>query len=244
MRSSPQIFYLVLGCQNSGRRRVLFDIAKDLAAEPDPFTILISESETPNDWQVKFSELDNVTLEMFSGETNSIQTDHLNSSHTNVVILAPGLANPIDQVEALKTLIQQVNCDLGRILTVAHCDQLQAHNQLFSWYDACIHFSDVCLINRGAETTNQFVQNFINRYKKQHFPCLFETTRKGSIKNPGLILEPQARRISLYFEPEEDRWLDKEEDWDENSHLDPYLKRLPSGSRAKWIPDIQAILIP
>ncbi len=239
---ASEFVYLVLGCQNSGRREVLYDIVKDLASESGPFTVLISESETSNDWQVKLSELDNVTIELFLGETGTIKPEHLNPHHTNV-ILSLGLANPVDQVEAMKLLFEQVNCDLGRILTVVHCDQLESHKQLFSWYDACIHFSDACLVNRGNETTNQFVQNFINRYEEQHFPCLFETTRGGSVKNPGLILEPQARRISLYFEPKEDRWLDEEQDWDDDeSSVDPYIQRLAGGSRAKWIPEIQTIL--
>ena len=88
-----------------------------------------------------------------------------------------------------------------------------------------------------------FVQDFIDRYKDKHFPCLFEVIGKKGIKNPGLILEPQARRISLFFEPAEDAWLDDEDDEDwEGPQEDPYMIRLPSGHREKWIPDIASIL--
>ena len=86
------------------------------------------------------------------------------------------------------------------------------------------------------------IQDFIDRYKDNHFPCLFETVSKGRVKNPGLILEPQARRMSLYFEPEEDHWLDDEDEEFEGPTEDPYLVRLPSGKREKWLHDVQSIL--
>ena len=87
------------------------------------------------------------------------------------------------------------------------------------------------------------MQDFVDRYKGNHFPCLIEATRKGRVKNPGLILEPQARRISLYFDPEEDKWLDDDDEWEdeEDALVDPYLAKLPSGIRVKRIPDIQAM---
>lgn len=234
--------YLILGCQSSGRRYNVYDLIKDLATESDPFTLHIEEQEKPNEWDDKLSALNHVTIEPYKGGVSQITTDQINPQHTNLII-APGLANPVDQNEALKTLVEQSSCELGRVISVVQCDQLEAHKKLQSWYDACIHFSDVCLINRGADTTNQFVQDVIDRYKEQQFPCLFEQVFKKGIKNPGLILEPQARRISLYFEPEEDAWLDDEDDEDwEGPTEDPYMVRIASGSREKWVPDVAAIL--
>ena len=234
--------YLILGCQSSGRRYNVYDLIKDLASETDPFTLHLAKEESANEWDEKLAALDHVTIESYSGDISQISKDQFNPHHTNFIV-APGLASPVDQVEALKTLVEQSSCELGRVITVVHCDQLEAHKKLQSWYDACIHFSDVCLINRGVETTNQFVQDVIDRYKEQQFPCLFEQVFKKGIKNPGLVLEPQARRISLYFEPEEDAWLDDEDDEDwEGPTEDPYMVRIASGSREKWVPDIKAIL--
>lgn len=234
--------YLILGCQSSGRRFAVYDLVKDLASETDPFTLHLQESENPNEWTEKLAELDHVTLELFTGEVAGIEAGTINPQHTNLVV-APGLSNPVDQVEAFKSLVEQSPCELGRVISVVHCDQITAHPQLQSWYDACIHFSDVCIINRSMETTNQSVQDFIDRYKNKHFPVLFETVFKKGIKNPGLILEPEARRISLFFEPEEDAWLDDEEDdtWD-GPEEDPYMVRIASGSREKWVPEIEKIL--
>jgi hypothetical protein len=236
-----EFVYLILGCLSSGRRYVIHDLIKDLACEGDPFTLIIPEGESPNEWDEKLSAIDHVTIEQYQGGIDSITPDQINPHHTNV-ILSPGLANPVDQVEALKPLVENSGCQLGRIITIANCEQLEIHKKLFGWYDACVHFSDVCLINRGPKTTNQFVQNFIDRYKDNHIPCLFEQVPKHGVKNPGLVLEPQARRISLYFEPEEEQWLDEEDDDWEEPKEDPYIARLPSGTREKWIVDINSIL--
>ena len=234
--------YLILGCKSSGRRYAVYDLIRDLASADDPFTLHFEKNEEPNEWSEKLTELDHVSIETYEGGVGDIQASDVNPQHTNLII-APGLASPVDQVEAFKTLVDHSPCELGRVITVVHCDQLTAHAQLQSWYDACIHFSDVCILNRSAETTNQFVQDFIDRYKTKHFPVLFEKVFKKGIKNPGLLLEPEARRISLFFEPEEDAWLDDEDDdaW-EGPEEDPYMIRLPSGNREKWVPDIVAIL--
>jgi hypothetical protein len=228
-----EFVYLILGCSSSGRRYVIHDL----------FTLHFPAGEEPNKWDEKLHALQYVTVETYQGGIDSISPDKINPHHTNV-ILSPGLANPVDQVEALKPLVASSGCELGRIITVVHCQQLEEHKQLFGWYDACIHFSDACIIHRGPETTNQFVQDFIDRYKHHHIPCLFEQVTKHGIKNPGLILEPQARRISLYFEPEEDVWLDEDEedeDWEEPKE-DIYIARLPGGARDKWVVDIASIL--
>lgn len=234
--------YLILGCATSGRRQVLFDLITDEATKDNPFTLLRESDEQLNEWDEKISDNSNVTIETYPIDVASIATDQLNPDHTNI-ILTPGRQNPVDQLEALPPLLEASDCGLSRIITVTHCDLLESHDHLQAWYDACIHFSDVCLINRGSETTNQFVQDFMDRYKAKHYPCLFETTKKGRVKNPSLILESQPRRMSLFFEPAEDSWLDDEDDEDwEGPVEDPYIEKLVSGQRKKRIPDIQAIL--
>ena len=235
------LVYLFLGCRTSGRRQSVYDLISDVAKEDNPFTLLLSSTDDPNEWNDKLATTAHVTIETYSGGVDTIASDQLNPHHTNL-ILVPGNANPIDQVEALKPLLESTSCQLGRIITIAHCGLLETHPKLQNWYDACIHFSDACIVHRALETSNQFVQDFIDRYKDNHFPCLFETVSKGRVKNPGLILEPQARRISLYFEPEEDQWLDDEDEDIESPTEDPYMVRFPSGNRAKWIPEIPSIL--
>ena len=66
--------------------------------------------------------------------------------------------------------------------------------------------------------------------------------KRGRVKNPDLILETVPRRISLYFDAEEEDWLEEEEEELEATPVDPYLERLPSGIRRKTVPDIAKIL--
>lgn len=232
--------YLILGCDSSGRREILYDLLKDLASADDTFTLLTPAGESPSEWDGKLASIPHTTHETYPGQVDSITKDQMNPQDT-ILILSPGRANPVDQVEAMKPLLEKTGYELGRIITVAHLGLLEANHSLQAWYDACIHFSDVCLINRSPETTNHFIQDFIDHYEKQHFPCLFELVSKGGIKNPELILEPQARRISLYFEPDADQWLDEDDDDFEEPLEDPYMEKLPSGFRKKRIPDIETL---
>lgn len=236
-----EFVYMILGCRDSGRRYVIHDLICDLASESDPFTLLLPEDEGPNEWSEKLAAMEHVTIERFAKQVSDIEAEQINPHHTNI-ILASGSANPVDQVEALKPLIENTACELGRIITVVNCAQLEAHHDLLAWNDACIHFSDACLIQRGPDTSNQFVQDFMDRYQHHRIPCYFEYFGKKGIKNPEQVLEPQARRLSLYFEPAEDQWLDDEDEDFEEAPEDPYLARHPSGSRKKWIPEVEGIL--
>ena len=147
--------YLVLGCLSSGRRYAVYDLVKDLATEDDPFTLHLSENDDANEWQEKCAGLEHVTLELYAEDLSKLDPANINPQHTNLIV-APGLSNPVDQVEAFKSLVEQCPCELGRLITVANCDQLKQHPQLQSWYDACIHFSDVCILNRSSETTKPY----------------------------------------------------------------------------------------
>ena len=65
--------------------------------------------------------------------------------------------------------------------------------------------------------------------------------KKEKVTNPVEALEPQARRMSLYFDElipiEEDGLEDDSRPEDQNP--DPYLERLENGSRKKVLPSIR-----
>jgi hypothetical protein len=80
--------------------------------------------------------------------------------------------------------------------------------------------------------------------------------KAGRVKNPGLVLDPQARRMSHVFDEEQD-WIftnaegdeveeDEETEGDEEVEAkpeeDPYFERLNGGRRVKELPDIAAFL--
>ena len=93
----------------------------------------------------------------------------------------------------------------ARILCVIHCGLAAQHKELLAWYDACVHFADVVLLNRREGVANKWMSDFQARYAAQFLPCLFELVKAGRVENPALILEPQARRMSHVFD-EEPNW--------------------------------------
>jgi hypothetical protein len=76
------------------------------------------------------------------------------------------------------------------------------------------------------------------------------------VKNPGLVLEPQARRMSHAFDEEQD-WIftdaqggeiDEEEETSGDEEVeatpaeDPYFERRSGGQRVKQIPEVRRFL--
>jgi G3E family GTPase len=179
---------------------------------------------------------------------------------THVFILADGRGNPVDQVEAFHQWLPGAGVELARVITVVDCILGAKHPELLRWYDACVHFSDVVLLNRREGVPNKWVSDFIARYRKQHYPCLIELVKRGELANPALVLEPQARRVSQVFDEtdaitvtlvsdEEDDEADESGDDDGEvvdeyaAPVDPYFERLAgSRRRAKEIPDIAKFL--
>ena len=147
------------------------------------------------------------------------------------------------------------NAELARALCVVDCRLAERHPPLLAWFEACIHFSDVVLLNRREGVENRWLSGFLEHFRSQHLPCLFETVKAGRIRNPALILEPQARRLTQIFDEEQD-WVvtgaDGEEIDDEQGEEeeevsaapaeDPYLERRSGGRRVREIPDIARFL--
>ena len=85
---------------------------------------------------------------------------------------------------------------------------------------------------------------------------LFEFVKDGRVKNPLLVLEPQARRVSQMFDEEQDfiftnaegEEIDEDEESADDEEIeaapaeDPYLERRAGGQRVKQIPDITKFL--
>jgi hypothetical protein len=100
------------------------------------------------------------------------------------------------------------------------------------------------LLNRREGVSNKWVKDFESRYRKQYCPARFLLVKKGRVGNPLEVLEPEARRMSLYFDElipiEDDEFEDDEQP--EDTRPDKYIERLESGLRAYPVPDIQKLL--
>ncbi len=227
--SEKPLVYLILGARDSGRRAILDDLIKDLGPDARPL--------------VRMSEAD-------AGEF-AVPRDA-----THVFFVADGAKNPVDEVEAFKTWLDAQDAELARVFTIVNCQFAARHAPLLPWFEACVHFSDVVLLNRREGVENKWVSDFLNHFKKQFYPCLFELVKDGRVKNPALVLEPQARRMSHVFD-EEQNWvftnasgeeIDEQEEVDDEDEIsaapeeDPYFARDAAGRRQKKIPDIGKFL--
>jgi hypothetical protein len=106
------------------------------------------------------------------------------------------------------------------------------------------------LLNRREGLANKWMSDFQARYASQFLPCLFELVKDRRVKNPALILEPQARRMSHVFD-EELNWevtgvaedeAEGDEEVEAHAEVDPYFERRPGGRRVKEIPDVAKYL--
>jgi len=250
--NSPEkpLVYLVLGTVGSGRRAVITDLIEGGLSEADRPNVLLSEAEaeSPAD-----AGLPRVTRWKWTGET--IVGD-LPTNATHVFVVSDGRGNPVDQIEVFKAWLEAQGGELARILCVVDCQLAEKHAPLLAWYEACIHFSDVVLLNHREGVANKWLSDFQTHFKKQYMPCLFELVKGYRVKNPGLVLEPQARRMSHAFDDEQD-WIftdaageeiDEQEETEDDEGVeaaleeDPYFARLNGGRRVKEIPDVRKFL--
>ena len=166
-------------------------------------------------------------------------------------IVADGRRNPIDQIEEFKAWLAGRGAEVARVLCVVDCHLLEKHPKLFAWFEACIYFSDVVLLNHREGVPNKWVGDFRAKFEDKFYPCLFEHVKEGRVKNPALVLAPVARRMSHVFDEQE--WIvadeeDDEEEAEDGDEVemkldeDPYLARRNGGRRVHEIPHIEDFL--
>jgi len=242
MAEGTPYVYLILGPPGAGRRDVVADLLEDGAPNETSVLVFSPEDEPTSPMDERIAAFPNVTVAPWRLRDGRLRHDSI-SAADHVFILAPGRANPADAAEAAKGWMDKNGCRLARILTVVDCGLLQDCPDALPWIDACVHFSDIVLLNRRERVSNRWVQDFRDRYERARYPCHFRFVKKGRTPNPLEILEPEARRISLYFDEyvpiEED---EIEEERPDDLREDPYIERLASGQRAKPVPEIGKIL--
>ncbi len=171
---------------------------------------------------------------------------------THVFVVFDGRGSPVDQIEAWKAWLDLRGIEVARVLCVVDCHLAEAHPKLFAWFEACIHFSDVVLLNHRDGVPNKWIGDFKGKFEDKFYPCLFEFVKAGRVKNPALVLAPVARRMSHLFDEQE--WIaadpdddeEEQEEGEEEVEMKPeedrYLERRNGGRRVHEIPHISDFL--
>lgn len=247
MPAVKPLVYLVLGAAGSGRREVLVDLIAGGLEPADQPLVLLSDHEAADPADKRLPN-----VQRWTWRDGAIVGPALGTA-SHVFLVTDGRRNPVDQVEAFKPWLEANGAELARVLVVVHCQLAEKNPALVAWYEACVHFADVVLLNHREGVPNKWLSDFQNRFKDQFYPCLIEFVKTGRVKNPPLVLDPRARRMSHYFDEEVD-WVradggdDEEEvaEGEEEVELtpeeDPYLERDAANRRRKIIPDIAKYL--
>jgi hypothetical protein len=247
------LVYLILGASGSGRREVLVDLIANGLDEIDRAAVIIAEEEEADPVEAR---LLNVTRWAWN---DGAIAGTLPADATHVFFVTDGRRNPVDQAEVFKAWVEEQGGEVARVICVVHSRLAEQNPPLLAWYDACVHFADVVLLNRREGVDNKWMTGFQTHFKKLFYPCLFEFVKEGRVKNAALILVPEARRMTHAFDEEQD-WIftnsagaaiDEQEDVGEGEdeleakpEEDPYFERRMGGRRVKEIPDIARFLPP
>jgi hypothetical protein len=241
MTEKPLI-YVIMGASGSGRRELVRDLIQSGMEKGEKVLALVSSREQPLSSDRAEEAARACTTQNWDWNEGNLQIE-VPEGFSRIFFITEGNLSPVDQMEAFAEWLPNQHIELGRIITIVHCQLASEHKELLRWYEACIHFSDVVLLNRREDVPQKWISDFLDHFKKAHFPCLFEQVKNGRVRNPALVLEPEPRRISLLFDdlPElEPGELEDEEDL--AGGADPYLARQRSGRREKQVPDITEYL--
>jgi G3E family GTPase len=214
--------------------------------EADRPAVLLSSTEWADAEDAKLPNVGRWTLM----PENQVEADLPNDA-THIFIVFDGRLNPVDQIEAFKSWLGDRATEVARVFCVVNCQLLEKNPKLFAWYEACIHFSDVVLLNQRDGVTNKWIGDFKGKFEHKFYPCLFEFVKEDSVKNPALVLAPVARRMSHVFDEQE--WIAGDEDDDEDEQEegeevemkpeeDRYIERRNGGRRVHEIPHIAEYL--
>ena len=230
--------YLLLGPNDSGRRAFLLDLVLDAQYLGLGSVLYFKHtSENPHSYDSKLAKAPHLDQMYWSVMNCKVKHEKITRRADSVFFVAPSSVDPSDVIEALKGWLTKNNCQLTRIFTMVHCALINENPAVKLWYEACMHFSDIVLLNRRTGLNPKWLGDFTKKYAKQFNPTRFILVKKDKVDNPADVLDGRSYRNSLYF----DTLIPIEEDDFEDSlptdvMPDIYLERLENGKRSKPIP--------
>src|ERR1043166_9176370 len=140
MPSEKPLIYLILGASGSGRREVLVDLIEGGLTADDKPAVLLAHSEEPNAVDAKLPRLSRWSW------TDEFIAAEMPTEASHVFFLLDGHVNPVDQIEVFKDWIGAQGGELARVIAIIDCQLASKNSALLSWFEACVHFSDVVLL--------------------------------------------------------------------------------------------------
>lgn len=240
---SKPLVYLILGCKGSDQFRVLGDLV-EFGSDKDERSVVFHSpgdaDEARSDFAAPHRE---ASLAPYAWDEATLGLS-VEAEVDLAFVVADGLADPADFVEAFHAWLPESGCELGRVITVLHSELAVARHEAFFWFECCIHFSDVVLLAKRDAVTNKQMKAFLDHYEEQCYPCLFEYVKKGRVPNPSLVLDTLPRRLTLIFDEPvvlEEEEVDDEEIDEEvagDPSKDAFLARVAGGRRERPLPKI------
>lgn len=236
------LVYLVLGCKGSDQFRVIADLIEFGTSKEEKSIMYHSAGDAADvetDFVVKHRE---ASVAAYAWEDKALKLE-VPEEVDLVFLVADGLEDPADLVEAFHAWLPTSGCELARVLTVLHCDLAVGKHEAFEWFECCIHYSDVVMLAKRDAVGNKEMKAFLDHYEEECYPCLWEYVKKGRVANPSLVLDTVPRRITRIFDAPEVFEDDEEEDVQDEEIAgdithDVFLKRVAGGRRARPLPKI------
>src|SRR5208283_3928029 len=151
---------LVLVAAGSGRREVLADLIEEGLGEGDRPAVLVSEGEPADAADARLPGVLRWRLLPGAGIEAEFPRDA-----THVFIVTDGRSSPVDQIEALKAWLAERASEVARVICVVDCRLAAGNPKLFAWFEACVHFSDVVLLNRREGVPSKWVGDFRKEFE-------------------------------------------------------------------------------
>ncbi|MDP2136523.1 MAG: hypothetical protein Q8J74_01595 [Candidatus Didemnitutus sp.] len=255
MSSSATLVYFIIGTPGSGRRALVLDLIENGLTPAESALVLISSMEKADVAEEKLAVRPLTEVRRWERTAPEILPECGVPPSTHVFLFADSREDTLTQIESLKPWMEQRGAELARIFCVVNCQFAEKHATLLPWFDACIHFADVVFLTQRAGVENKWLSGFIRRYEELFYPCHFLQMGKGGIANPAVVLEPQPRRVTQYFEEvdeyegieigtEDDDEADEDAVDEDAIQPEIYFERNRAGRRVKEVVDPRSYFEP